>query len=41
MEERLAEIADIRSDEQGLALDQQRLPQRVRARGRRAAREPG
>ncbi len=41
MEERLAEIADIRSDEQGLALDQQHLPQRVRARGRRAAREPG
>jgi transcriptional regulator with XRE-family HTH domain len=30
MSERLAELADIRHDERGLALDEERLPKRVR-----------
>jgi transcriptional regulator with XRE-family HTH domain len=34
MVERLAELADIRHDEQGLALDEERLPKRIRSRRR-------
>jgi hypothetical protein len=30
--DRLAELADIKSDEVGLALDQERLPRRIRVR---------
>lgn len=37
--DRLAEVADVRRDEQGLALDEARLPTRIRAR-RRPASEP-
>lgn len=36
---RLREIADIRGDEQGLALDEERLPQRIRAKRRRPTKE--
>jgi transcriptional regulator with XRE-family HTH domain len=32
MSERLADVADIRHDQRGLALDQERLPQRIRRR---------
>jgi hypothetical protein len=39
MTERLAELADIRYDEQGLALDEQRLPQRIRRKRRPSAKE--
>ena len=39
MTERLAELADIRHDEQGLALDERRLPQRIRRKRRPAAKE--
>jgi transcriptional regulator with XRE-family HTH domain len=35
MVERLGELADIRNDERGLALDAERLPKRIRARKRR------
>jgi transcriptional regulator with XRE-family HTH domain len=35
MSERLGELADIRGDEQALALDEERLPKRIRARRRR------
>lgn len=35
MSDRLVELADIRRDEQGLALDEERLPQRIRPRRRR------
>lgn len=34
MSERVAELADIRHDELGLALDEERLPQRIRLRRR-------
>ena len=34
MSERLAELADVRHDEQGLALDEERLPQRIRRKRR-------
>lgn len=37
MSDRLAELADIRHDERGLALDEERLPQRIRRRRRRPA----
>lgn len=40
MGDRFAEIADIKRDEQGLALDEERLPKRVRPRRRRPAKEP-
>jgi len=36
LSERLAELADIRHDERGLAFDEERLPQRIRARRPRA-----
>jgi transcriptional regulator with XRE-family HTH domain len=39
MSERLADLADIRHDEQGLALDEQRLPQRIRRKRRPSAKE--
>jgi hypothetical protein len=39
MGERLAELADIRHDEQGLALDEERLPQRIRRKRRPPAKE--
>ena len=39
MSERLAELADIRHDEQGLALDGERLPQRIRRKRRPLAKE--
>ena len=39
MSDRLAELADIRHDEQGLALDEQRLPQRIRRKRRPPAKE--
>jgi hypothetical protein len=32
MSDRLVELADIRRDEQGLALDEERLPKRIRSR---------
>jgi transcriptional regulator with XRE-family HTH domain len=35
MSDRLVELADIRRDEQGLALDEERLPKRIRPRRRR------
>jgi transcriptional regulator with XRE-family HTH domain len=35
---RLAELADVRADEVGLQLEEERLPQRVRARGARGQR---
>lgn len=38
MSERLGELADIRGDEQGLALDEERLPKRIRRR--RGSTEP-
>lgn len=41
MGERLGEIADIRNDEQGLALDEERLPKRIRPKRRRNPAEPG
>ncbi len=34
MADRLGQLADIRSDEQGLALDEERLPQRIRRKKR-------
>jgi hypothetical protein len=34
MNERLAQLADIRHDEQGLALDGERLPKRIRRKRR-------
>lgn len=37
LSDRLGELADIRSDEQGLALDEERLPKRIRAKRRGAA----
>ncbi len=40
MGERLGEIVDITRDEQGLALDEARLPKRIRPKRRRPAREP-
>jgi transcriptional regulator with XRE-family HTH domain len=40
MSERLGELADIRGDEQGLALDEERLPKRIRPRRRRGSTEP-
>ena len=39
MSGRLSQIADIRRDEQGLALDEERLPQRIRPMRRRPAKE--
>lgn len=41
MGERLSEIADIKRDEQGLALDEERLPKRIRPKRRRPDKEPG
>lgn len=38
--DRVAEIADIRRDEHGLALDEERLPKRIRRR-RRPSADPG
>jgi hypothetical protein len=35
MDDRLSDLADIRRDEQGLALDEDRLPKRIRPRRRR------
>jgi transcriptional regulator with XRE-family HTH domain len=35
MTERLADLADVRSDRLGLLLDEERLPQRIRATSRR------
>jgi transcriptional regulator with XRE-family HTH domain len=40
MGERLGEIVDIKRDEQGLALDEQRLPKRIRSKRRRPAKKP-
>ena len=37
MVDRLAELADIRHDEQGLALDEERLPKRIRRTKRSSA----
>lgn len=39
MEERLADIADPRHDDVGLALEEERLPQRVRLPGRSRGRQ--
>jgi transcriptional regulator with XRE-family HTH domain len=39
LDDRLTEIADVRRDEQGLALDEERLPKRIRPRRRRPSRE--
>jgi transcriptional regulator with XRE-family HTH domain len=39
LDDRLTEIADIKRDEQGLALDEERLPKRIRPRRRRPSRE--
>lgn len=39
MGERLAELADIRRDEHGLALEEERLPKRIRPKGRRGPAE--
>ncbi len=42
MSDRLGELADIRRDEQGLALDEERLPKRIRPKRRRSPTEtPG
>ena len=38
MTERLAELADARFDRLGLALEEERLPKRIRSRSRRAPR---
>lgn len=40
MEDRLAQLADIRHDEQGLALDEERLPQRIRRKSKRKVKKP-
>lgn len=40
MGERLGEIVDIKRDELGLALDEERLPKRIRPKRRRPAGEP-
>lgn len=40
MEDRLGEVADIKHDEQGLALDEERLPKRVRPKRRHSAKKP-
>lgn len=37
LHERLGEIADIRHDEQGLALEEERLPKRIRRKRRKPA----
>ena len=37
LEKRLAELADVRHDDVGLALDEESLPKRIRLPGRRAA----
>ena len=39
MNERLAELVDIRNDELGLALDEGRLPQRIRSKRQPRAEE--
>lgn len=39
MGDRLSELADIRRDEQGLALDEERLPKRIRPKRRRLSTE--
>ena len=39
MIDRLSALADIRHDEQGLALDEERLPQRIRRKRRRSETE--
>lgn len=36
MSDRLEELADIRSDEHGLALDEERLPKRIRSKRRKS-----
>ena len=40
LSERIAELADVGTDSVGLQLDEERLPQRVRASNRRKARQP-
>lgn len=40
MGERISEIADIKRDEQGLALDEERLPKRIRPKRRHPKKEP-
>jgi transcriptional regulator with XRE-family HTH domain len=40
MSERLGELADIRRDEQGLKLDEERLPKRIRPKRRRRTTAP-
>jgi DNA-binding XRE family transcriptional regulator len=37
---RLAELADARTDEVGLQLEEERLPQRIRARGKKSRQRP-
>jgi len=39
MDDRLSDLADIRRDEQGLALDEARLPKRIRPKRRRGTME--
>jgi len=39
MDDRLSDLADIRRDEQGLALDEDRLPKRIRPKRRRGTME--
>ncbi len=41
MHDRLAEIADVRSDTVGLELDEENLPQRIRRSGKQRALRPG
>jgi transcriptional regulator with XRE-family HTH domain len=41
MDERLNEIADIRRDEHGLALEEERLPKRIRLKRRKPAGDRG
>lgn len=40
MGERLGEIVDVKRDDLGLALEEERLPRRIRSKRRRPAREP-
>jgi hypothetical protein len=40
LSERIADLADIGADSVGLQLDEDRLPQRVRARKRRSTGQP-
>lgn len=40
MDDRLAQLADIRHDEHGLALDEERLPQRIRRKGKSKGKKP-